>query len=125
MSTEDERLWKALNAIQCACTAAEMDQGHKQDCWMPGLMAARADLMPEGIGPWIPVGDPAAPPPPDRELIVACADWPHSTELGKPVPVRIGVFGRGGSWTIWGASWTPTHYRIAPTGPRQTRGVTS
>ena len=123
MSTAEERLWKALNAIQCTCTPAEQDQGHKPGCWMPGLVTARAEFSAADIASWIAVDDAKAPVPRGRELIVACADWPHSTELGKPVPVRIGILGPGGRWTVWGADWTPTHYKIAPTGPRQTRGI--
>ena len=124
MSTADERLWKALNAIECGCSPAELDQGHKSGCWMPGLVAARAEFVPGDIGPWISIRDLREPAPRGRELIVACVDWPHSTELGKPAPVRIGILGHDDRWAVWGADWTPTHYKLAPVGPRQTRGVT-
>jgi hypothetical protein len=123
MSTADERLLRALNAIQCQCMPLEQTQGHKADCWMPGLSAVHATFSDGDIGPWISVADPAQPPPRGRELIVACADWPHFTELGRPVPVRVGLLGPTGRWTVWGAEWTPTHYKVAPTGPRQSRGI--
>ena len=123
MTTAAERLAVALNAIRCSCTTAEQEGGHRAGCWMPGLVAARAEFIPGDIGPWIAIGKSRESVPRDRELIVASADWPHSTELGKQVPVRIGILGADDRWTIWGADWTPTHYKIAPTGPRQTRGM--
>lgn len=114
--TDAERLMRALDSIQCGCTIAEQDKGHKSGCWMPGLVAARAAFVPGDLSPWIDVKDPKEPAPPNVTLIVACADWPHSTELGKPVPVKMGYLSAEGRWTVWGASWTPTHYKIAPRG---------
>jgi len=48
--------------------------------------------------------------PKDETLVLlACADWEHTTQLGKPVPIKVGAFADG-RWWIFGASWEPTHW---------------
>ena len=50
-------------------------------------------------------------------LLFACADWAHSTELGKPIPVKTG-YRNGQEYRLWGASWKPTHWCYQPVGPQ-------
>jgi hypothetical protein len=54
--------------------------------------------------------------PAETMLLFACADWAHSVELGKPVPVKTGYRGEDGL-RIFGASWRPTHWCYQPEGP--------
>ena len=51
-------------------------------------------------------------------LLLACATWPHSTVLGKPVPIKVGGWDtEGRQWDIFGASWIPTHWQPLPAAP--------
>jgi hypothetical protein len=54
--------------------------------------------------------------PKDKMLLLACVNWAPVEKLGREVPIKVGYqsFGR---WTIFGASWTPTHWRPLPTPP--------
>lgn len=54
--------------------------------------------------------------PAQTMLLFACADWAHSVELGKPVPVQTGYRGLDGI-RIFGANWRPTHWCYQPEGP--------
>lgn len=65
---------------------------------------------------WIEVG--TEMPPDNQAVLVACDDWPHSTVLGKKVPVKIGGWdAERKRWHIFGASWTPTHWMHHPEPP--------
>nr|WP_278519987.1 hypothetical protein [Brucella anthropi] len=65
----------------------------------------------EGDG-WLPIES----APTDKMLLLACTDWAPVQELGREVPVKVGYqsFGR---WTVFGATWAPTHWRPLPTPP--------
>lgn len=65
----------------------------------------------EGDG-WLPIES----APKDKMLLLACTDWAPVRELGREVPVKVGYqsFGR---WTVFGASWTHTHWRSLPSAP--------
>ncbi len=57
--------------------------------------------------------------PKDRPILLACADWPHSTLIGKPVPIKVGGWREDpGYWHVFGASWSPTHWMNLPDGPK-------
>lgn len=55
--------------------------------------------------------------PDQTMLLFACSDWAHTTELGKPVPVKTG-YRNGREYRLWGASWKPTHWCYQPVGPQ-------
>lgn len=67
----------------------------------------------EGDG-WLPIES----APKDKMLLLACANWAPVEKLGREVPIKVGYqsFGR---WTVFGASWTPTHWRPLPSAPSQ------
>lgn len=54
--------------------------------------------------------------PDQTMLLFACADWAHAVELGRPVPVKTG-FRNGADYTVFGSSWTPTHWCYQPPAP--------
>ncbi len=58
--------------------------------------------------------------PNSEMLLLACADWPL-VKCGREVPVKVGhkSFGR---WTVFGASWTPTHWMPLPAAPNTEAG---
>ncbi|MBX8824719.1 DUF551 domain-containing protein [Ochrobactrum sp. SFR4] len=58
--------------------------------------------------------------PNSEMLLLACADWPL-VKCGREVPVNVGhkSFGR---WTVFGASWTPTHWMPLPAAPNTEAG---
>ncbi len=53
--------------------------------------------------------------PNSEMLLLACADWPL-VKCGREVPVKVGHKSFG-SWTVFGASWTPTHWMPLPAAP--------
>jgi hypothetical protein len=54
--------------------------------------------------------------PPQSMLQFACANWAHSVSNGKPVPVKTG-YRDGDTYTVFGASWLPTHWCYSPEAP--------
>lgn len=74
---------------------------------------ADAGKLVEGDG-WLPIES----APKDKMLLLACANWAPVEKLGREVPIKVGYrsFGR---WTVFGASWTPTHWRPLPSAPSQ------
>jgi hypothetical protein len=54
--------------------------------------------------------------PSQSMLQFACANWAHSVSRGKPVPVKTG-YRDGDTYTIFGASWLPTHWCYSPEPP--------
>lgn len=96
MNGEDSQYWSnVLNAENCKKAAALI-----QD--METILS---------LWQWKPIKD----APKDYLLILTCDDWPNTS---KPSPVKIGGWDKQtGGWYIFGASWTPTHYMVAPVGP--------
>lgn len=67
------------------------------------------------VGGWRPI---ETAPKDGSLLLFACANWPHSTVLGKPVPIKTGGwFSDERRWDVIGASWTPTHWMPLPASP--------
>lgn len=58
--------------------------------------------------------------PNSEMLLLACADWPL-VKCGREVPVKVGHKSFG-SWTVFGASWTPTHWMPLPAAPTAEAG---
>lgn len=55
--------------------------------------------------------------PPSNELLAfACANWAHSVQLGKDVPVKVG-YREETRYRIFGGSWEPTHWCYPPEAP--------
>ena len=62
-----------------------------------------AGLECEHLDPWLIVGSNT---PKDQELLLCCNNIPSC-------PKRIGLFdSRTETWTVIGAYWNPTHYKI-------------
>jgi hypothetical protein len=52
------------------------------------------------------------PAPKEQMLTLACATWPTGQ-----VPIKTGYLTEHGTWKIFGASWTPTHWMYQPDPP--------
>ncbi len=75
------------------------------------------EALREAADGWRPI---ESAPKDGTSLLLACTDWPHSTVLGKPIPVKVGGnIGKG--WEIFGASWQPTHWMPLPAPPAALR----
>lgn len=75
------------------------------------LLAALRGVSDEPGAGWKPI---ESAPKDGTLLIFACKNWPH-VMCGKPVPVKIGGWDAPmAHWHIFGASWEPTHWQLAP-----------
>ncbi|NIH74462.1 hypothetical protein FHV99_001669 [Ochrobactrum sp. P20RRXII] len=116
--------------VQVCCGNGERSiDGHPECCGQPEVVINAGDVLAairalssavhaaagkvEGDG-WLPIES----APKDKMLLLACANWAPVEKLGREVPIKVGYhsFGR---WTVFGASWTPTHWRPLPSAPSQ------
>jgi len=56
--------------------------------------------------------------PREQMVLVVDVNWPAALQRDQTPPIKVGYLdGSTGTWRIFGASWTPTHWKPVPKPP--------